>query len=157
MLSKTVNMLSADVKFGIGYDYSLDDLSYMESMVAGDLARMTLGIQFNDMDLEELEAYLILDRLSSTAGTGQVIREHIFDNEYQTKPFKSTSYWMERANQKVADARASRSINIIQRGVERSDVDMRALRNDNTLSPQYGNPSKAEWYRNVIGSTMGDK
>ena len=118
---------------GTGGVISSTLLSTLQSLVAGDLARLNPG--FVGDDLVELETYLVLDRFENRTGSNNVKSEKIKDYQITYKDAASSSCWMDKALLKISTYRSSSLTFDI---VERSDSRMKSMSSDMIRPEEWG-------------------
>lgn len=148
-LADVISVVS-EYEVGTGKDITTDQLAILVSITQETVNRLnTPG--FTGDDLLLFQAYIVLDIWENRPGTGQIVNQTVFQNTWEVKPDKTSSMWMDRAYQMVAEYNATRTVRIPLSGVERSDAHMSALRFDNLYVPSYGEPSESDSWKNCRG------
>jgi hypothetical protein len=133
-----ISILSGgEYTFGPDGKYSTKDLDFLETSTRGIVSRINTA-NFKGDDLLVLQSYIILDVLSSTSGTGQVIEKTVKDSRWKVQPAKTSSYWMDKAYRMVADALVSSQNGFTCSKVTRLDAYLKNMALDNTKIQNYG-------------------
>ena len=119
-LIQAVRILSKG-KYTIGPEgtISTEDAALLEEMIAGEVARKDPG--FSTADLIRYKAYLILDILSNTGGTGNIVEKKVKDVAWKIAKSSnkgSTSMWYDYAEKMIAEFGKT----TMPAGVSRSDA-----------------------------------
>jgi hypothetical protein len=120
-----------------------EDLNDLIELLKGEITRNNPG--FTGFELARFTACFVLDSFENSSGNGQIIEKTVNDTRWKVAPAQTSSYWRDEIHRMIAEFRMVSAYPKAYMGVERSDADMKALRFDNTGSPQYGNPNRREW------------
>lgn len=139
-LRQAVRILSKG-KYTIGPEGTItsEDAVILEELLTADINRRNPG--FTGSDLIRFKAYFILDALSNSSGTGQVIEKTVKDTRWKVAKSSGQSIWMDYIDQMIAEYHKARSDNFVPSGVSRCDSTVKGF--DNSEIKQYGEPSES--------------
>lgn len=125
-------------KYTVGPEGTIStaDADLLESMIADEVSRKDPG--FSASELVRFKAYMILDILSNSSGTGNIIEKKVKDTAWKvarSSVKNSTSVWMDFAEKMISNFGNS----TMPAGTARCDAYVHGL--DSTDVEQYGEPS----------------
>ncbi|HEX2955693.1 MAG TPA: hypothetical protein VHO70_02610 [Chitinispirillaceae bacterium] len=139
-IAQVVRVLSKG-KYTIGPEgtISSEDAEILEELLADEVSRKDPG--FSAAELVRYKAYLILDVIVNSGGTGNIVEKKVKDTAWKIARSsipRSTSVWYDYSEKMIAQ----HSGNVMPSGVARSDAYVHGL--DSTDIAQYGDPASSE-------------
>jgi hypothetical protein len=139
-LEQVIRVLSSG-KYTIGTDGTItsEDAAILEELLADEIRQKDPG--FSAIELVRFKAYLILDILANSNGTGNIVEKKVNLVSWKVARSQikgSSSVWYDFAEKMIANHRMGK----MPSGVARSDSYVHGL--DSTDVAQYGDPAYSE-------------
>lgn len=140
-LYQAIRILSKG-KYSVGPEgtMSTEDAVLLDELIEPEVVAKDPG--FSAAERIRYKAYLFLDVMANTGGTGNIVEKKVKDFQWkvaQSKTKNSTSTWYDFAERMLADFGGS----VAPSGVARCDSDAKGF--DSTSITQYGEPAYSEY------------